>query len=92
MTHENDIAILESFLNAERERFPDVPDDELFEIFSANLVNKSNELSDDEINLGILGGGGDGGIDCVYVYVNDTPVFEKEDIPPIPKNASIRIF
>ena len=42
-----------------------------FEFFSAKNILKKKDFSDEEIESGILGDGGDGGCDAVYVLLND---------------------
>lgn len=41
-----------------------------FEYFSASQVLKDYDLSDDEIESGIVGGGNDGGCDGMYIFLN----------------------
>ncbi len=41
-----------------------------FEFFSASQVLKDYDLSDDEIESGIVGAGNDGGCDGVYIFLN----------------------
>lgn len=43
-----------------------------FEFFAATHVLKNHNLSDDEIESGISGGGLDGGCDGIYVFLNDS--------------------
>ncbi len=51
-----------------------------FEIYSAALILKKYELSYEEIESGITGGGLDGGADSLYLFVNGDLVSEEEDI------------
>lgn len=41
-----------------------------FEFFAASQVLKDYDLSDDEIENGIVGAGGDGGCDGIYIFLN----------------------
>lgn len=59
-------------------------DDELsisdyFEIYTASEILKDYDLSYDDINYGIVGNGGDGGIDSIFTFVNGELL--KEDTP-----------
>lgn len=71
--------ILDSFINKEKKRFPPtLSESEFFEIFTAQQVLKDKDLSDSEISKGIVGNGGDGGIDSVYFFINNKLI--QEDI------------
>jgi hypothetical protein len=50
------------------------PDVDFFEYLSATQLLKTYDLSQDEIESGIMGGGNDGGIDGFYVMVDDDPL------------------
>lgn len=47
-----------------------------FEVFSSKQILKSNDLSDEEIESGVLGSGNDGGCDSIYTLFNGTYVTE----------------
>lgn len=49
-----------------------------FEVFSSKQILKSNDLSDEEIENGVLGSGNDGGCDSIYTLFNG--VYVTEDI------------
>lgn len=51
---------------------------QFFEFFAAKHILKSEDLSDEEIENGILGGGNDGGCDAIYTLYND--IYVTEDI------------
>lgn len=53
-------------------RDSDEYDDELsfFEYFSSSQILKDYDLSDDEIENGIVGSSGDGGCDSIYIFLN----------------------
>ena len=55
-------------------------DDEssFFEFFSASQVLKNNDLSDEEISSGIIGGGHDGGCDGLFLFLNDELITEDQ--------------
>lgn len=61
-----------------------------FEFFSTSQVLKDKELSDEEINSGITGGGNDGGCDGIYLFVNNELITEDQlDDLTAPKGAEI---
>ena len=53
--------------------------DEYFEYFSAEQILKRYDLSSDEIRAGLVGGGGDGGVDGMYTLVNGVVVLEEPE-------------
>lgn len=64
-----------------------LPEDQTFEAFACEQVLKAFDLSIDELTSGLVGGGGDGGIDGVYTFLDglllaeDSEVFD-ESYPP----------
>ncbi len=48
-------------------------------MFSAEQVLKDDDLSYEELASGIIDGGGDGGIDSLYLFVNDVAFDEDID-------------
>jgi hypothetical protein len=60
--------------SARRTTSPVRPDIDFFEYLSATQLLKTYDLSQDEIETGIMGGGNDGGIDGFYVMVDDDPL------------------
>ena len=69
-----------------------LPESEYFEIFSAEQVLKDDDLSYDELEGGIIDGGGDGGIDSIFFFVNDVLFNEDMDIQSLKKNISLRLI
>lgn len=47
-----------------------------FEVFASKQILKSNDLSDEEVEKGILGSGNDGGCDSIYTLFNGVYVTE----------------
>ena len=74
----NDQIILEQII---KERCAESGDEltvsEYFEIYSASEILKNYDLTYDDISYGIVGDGGDGGIDSIYTFINGEPL--KED-------------
>ncbi|UTD55725.1 AIPR family protein [Halomonas sp. MS1] len=76
----NDQIILEQII---KERCAESGDEltvsEYFEIYSASEILKNYDLTYDDISYGIVGDGGDGGIDSIYTFINGESL--KEDTP-----------
>jgi hypothetical protein len=67
----NDQIILQQILEQQRaELAPSLSLPQYFEIFAPEQVLKDFDLSYDELESGIVGDGGDGGVDGLYVFVN----------------------
>lgn len=72
------------------DRVPDEDDGTAFELYAIGEVLKDQDLSDDDIDLGRIGGGDDGGVDGVYFFVDGTLVREEDDeLPPNPQSAEL---
>lgn len=63
-----------------------------FESFSANLILKSFDLSDEELEKGISGNGNDGGCDGLYLFVNDELIMDDTPLDNIKKNPVMDIY
>lgn len=62
-----------------REIAPLMLDDEFFELFCAQSLLLNARLEEEEINFGLIGGGGDAGIDSIYVLLNGRLIRSPED-------------
>lgn len=64
-----------------------------FEFFAASQALKEYDLSDEEIESGLMGGGGDGGCDGAYLFYNDILVGEEfiANLKDIPRTATIQV-
>lgn len=71
-------------------RDSDEYDDEasFFEYFSSSQVLKDYDLSDDEIENGIVGSSGDGGCDSIYIFLNKNLVLPDQIESIIPSKES----
>ena len=77
----NDLVLLDSMLERQKRMWTDPPpDDKVFEFFACEQVLKEADLSIDEISSGIVGGGGDGGIDAVYTFLDQSLLAEDSSI------------
>ncbi|MFQ6397613.1 AIPR family protein [Nocardia sp. KC 131] len=67
----NEAILVNQYLKAaQHARETPLPDDIAFELFAAQCVLREFDLSDEEIELGRIGGGMDGGIDGLYVFLD----------------------
>lgn len=65
-----------------------------FEFLAASQVLRECDLSDEEIEAGLTGNGGDGGCDGVYLFFNDILVGEEfiENLTEIPRGATLQMY
>jgi hypothetical protein len=88
----NDRIILDQVLEQKRQDIASALDQAAyFEIFCAEQILKDYDLSYDEITSGIMGGGGDGGIDGFYVFTNGELLQEDSDVSDLRKNIQIDV-
>lgn len=89
----NDQIILEQIL---KERCAESGDGmslaDYFEIYSASEILKNYDLTYDDINYGIVGNGGDGGIDSIYTFINGEPLKEDTEINVSQKKNHIELI
>ena len=64
----------------------------LFEYFTAEQVLKAYDLSSDEIESGLVGNGGDGGVDAIYLLVNGELVQEESDFSNLKRDIVIDLI
>lgn len=65
---------------------------EYFEVFSASLILKTFDLSDEELEKGIVGSGNDGGCDGLYLFVNEEMIFDDTPLENIKKNPKLDVY
>ena len=76
----NDQIILRQIIKSNcAESDNELSESEYFEIYSASEILKDHDLSYDDVKYGIVGEGGDGGIDSIFTFLNGELV--KEDTP-----------
>src|SRR2546426_3754759 len=85
-------AIDNVFRNWKQARLPTAKESDAFEIFAAELILKDNELSDAEIASGISGGGGDGGVDGFFFFIDRALVQSDTFTPRASLNAELDII
>ena len=89
----NSQVILEAVLKQRQSEIaPDEKPDTFFEFFTAQQVLKDFDLSYDEIESGLVGNGGDGGIDGIYLLVNGDLVQEDSDYRHLRKDIVIDLI
>lgn len=88
----NDRIILDTVLEQMKaERAPEASDSEFFLVFSAEQITKDLDLSIDELESGFVDGGGDGGIDAMYVLVNGVSLQEDTELSEIKGDVKIDV-
>lgn len=68
---------------------PNISPSTFFEYFTAEQILKDFDLSSDEIESGLVGNGGDGGIDSIYLLVNGELVQEDPDLSHLKRDITI---
>lgn len=65
-----------------------------FEFLAASQAMREFDLSDEEIESGLTGRGGDGGCDAVYLMFNDVLVGDDfiDNLASIPREATLKVF
>jgi len=88
----NDRIILDQVLEQQRQTLaPGLDAATYFEVFTAEQVLKDYDLSYDEIESGIVAGGGDGGIDALHAFVNGELIQEDTDVTELKRNIQIEV-
>ena len=63
-----------------------------FEIFTAGEIVKDYDLSYDEIESGIVGDGGDGGVDAIYLFLNGELAQDDTDTSALKRNVTVDLI
>ena len=92
MTTNNQIILDGLLTQRQSEVDPDTDPATFFEFFTAQQILKDFDLSYDEIESGLVGGGGDGGIDSLYLLVNGDLVQEDSDYSHLRKDIVIDLI
>ena len=89
----NDVIVLNSLLEQRRTQIAStIKEDQFFEIFSFEQVLKNYDLSYEEIESGKVGAGNDGGIDGIFIFVNDELINEDFNTDEIKRNPEIILY
>ena len=85
--------LLDAYLKEKRaHNYPELTPEKFFEFFTAEQVLKNFNLTDDELNAGIVGGERDSGIDGFYVLVDHKLVQEDTDLTNVRKGVEIELI
>src|SRR5688572_13801553 len=71
---------------------PTLSESKFFELFASEHILKNYDLSYDEIFSGIVGDGGDGGIDSIYTFVNGHLAAEDTNFKNIKQDGVITLY
>ncbi len=86
----NDRIILDKILEQQKLALaPELTPSKFGEIFTAEQILKDYDLSYDEIESGIVGDGGNGGVDSLYIFLNGELVQDDTDVATIRKSVVI---
>lgn len=88
----NDKIILEQIIEEQRKALnPSATKSDFFEMFVAGQVLKDFDLSDEEVESGLVGGTGDGGTDGIYTFANGELVQEDFSFDHLKKNVLVEV-
>ncbi|MFJ3252835.1 MULTISPECIES: AIPR family protein [unclassified Streptomyces] len=77
----NDLVLIDQLLKQrQQERVTPLTEDKAFEVFACEQAVTLGELSLEEIEAGVLGGGNDGAIDGVYVFLGERILAEDSEV------------
>lgn len=78
---DNELVLLDQVLQQRQsERTTPLRDDDAFEIFACEQVLREQDLSPEEVALGVIGGSNDGAIDGIFVFLGESLLAEDHDI------------
>ena len=91
--HSNDKIIMKQILETYRiEQAPHLNNSEYFELFVAEQMLKNFDLTNEDVESGLTGGGSDGGIDAIYAFVNGRLIAEDADVSEYRRGANIDLI
>jgi hypothetical protein len=89
MSEHDKKAVEANFTNWKADRAADLSDSAAFERYAMELIFKDADLSDEEISSGLIAGGGDGGIDGFYFFINRSLMAEGAKAPEAVESATL---
>ena len=90
---DNDQIILDKIIEQQHQAVaPKLTSAEYFEIFTTGQIVKDYDLSYEEIESGIVGNSGDGGVDAIYLFVNGELAQDDTDVSGLKRNVSIELI
>ena len=89
----NSILLLDTLIESERHEIAsELSKQDYFEIFSSSNILKDKDLTYDDLQSGIVDGGDDGGIDSVYLFIDNEYINEEiQDFSHYKKGVSIEL-
>ena len=89
----NELVLVNQLLEQRRcELAPELSSAEFCQLFVSEQALKDHDLSYDEIGQGVVDGGGDGGIDGVFLFVNGTLLAEAVDPVEFKRGVAIDLL
>lgn len=77
----NELVLLDQVLRQRQaERPTAIRDDNAFELFACEQALRDRDPSAEEVAEGVVGGGNDGGLDGIYVFLGDVLLSEDSDV------------
>jgi hypothetical protein len=77
----NDLVLLDQVLaDRQANRAEPIEEDYAFELFACEQVLRDRDVSPDEVEAGVVGGGNDGAIDGVYVFLGDALLTDDSEV------------
>ncbi len=88
----NDQVILQQIIKSKStESGGELTESEYFEIYSASEILKDHDVSYDDVMYGIVGDGGDGGVDSIFTFLNGELLKEDTEINANQKKNHIEL-
>jgi hypothetical protein len=88
----NDLILIQQLVSQKKNEIaPDLSENKYFELFAVEQALKDRDLNYDEIQDGIVDGGGDGGIDALYLFINKTLCRETIDPGEYKRNVPMEL-
>jgi hypothetical protein len=89
----NDLIVLDSILVQKRkDSASTLGESEFFELFSFEQILKDKDLSYDELLLGGVDGGDDGGIDGFFIFINEELIVDEFDPETFKRNPTLELY
>ncbi len=77
----NELVLVDQAISEEQQsRDAPLPDDKAFEYFACEQVLQDYELSQEELEYGLIGGSQDGALDGIYVFLGDLLISEDSEL------------
>lgn len=89
----NDQLLLREYIKLQCKNSHFSRESDYFEFLASSQALRDYDLSDEEIESGLTGSGGDGGCDGVYLFFNDMLIGDEfiENLESIPREASLQL-